>query len=146
MSRFWRVFARVEEMKHMRTRKIGLFGLVACVAFVATAAAQYGHPIKGQWSGDWGPNANTRNRVLLDLDWTGKAATGVIHAGEKAITLTRVTAEPVVPAYDAWTVRMEGPNGLAIDGKIVNLGSANRTMSGTWTEGGVKGTFNLTRN
>lgn len=132
----------------MRRRRISLLALVACLGLAATALAQFGHPIKGQWSGDWGPNAATRNRVLVDLDWNGKAATGVIHpsGNPTAITLTKITAEPVAPTYDAWTVRMEGPGGLIIDGKIINLGSYYRTMSGTWTQGGVKGDFKLTRN
>jgi hypothetical protein len=131
----------------MRTRTIGVLVFLVCLGFAATAVAQWGHPIKGQWSGDWGPNAQTRNRVLVDLNWDGKAATGVINPGSPgAVTLTRVTAEPVVPTYDAWTVRMEGPGGLVVEGKMVNLGAANRTMSGTWTQGGVKGDFTLTRN
>ena len=132
----------------MRRRRVALFGLVMCLGIAASALAQYGHPLKGAWSGDWGPNPTNRTRVLVDLNWDGKALTGVIHpsGGGAAITLTKATAEPVVPTYDAWTVHLEGPNGLVIDGKLVNLGSYYRTMSGTWTQGGVKGNFNLTRN
>ena len=33
----------------------------------------------------------------------------------------------------------------AIDGKIENLGLYNRSLVGTWTQGGVKGDFKLTR-
>jgi hypothetical protein len=40
---------------------------------------------------------------------------------------------------------MEG-NGVVIEGKLVNLGAYNRTISGTWTQGGQKGDFKLTRN
>jgi len=132
----------------MRRRKVALFGFVMCLGIAASALAQYGHPLKGAWSGDWGPNATNRTRVLVDLDWNGKALTGVIHpsGGAAAITLTKAMAEPVLPNYDAWTVHLEGPNGLVIDGKLVNLGSYYRTISGTWTQGGVKGNFNLTRN
>jgi hypothetical protein len=32
-----------------------------------------------------------------------------------------------------------------IDGKLANLGSYNRTLSGSWTSGGTKGDFKLTR-
>ena len=35
---------------------------------------------------------------------------------------------------------------IVIDGKVVNLGSYNRTMSGTWTQGGVKGRLQADRN
>jgi hypothetical protein len=127
----------------MRVRIPAFF---ACLALAATSFAQYGHPLKGTWSGDWGPNAATRHRVLLHLDWDGKAVTGSINPGAKdAVTLTKVTEGPVTPAYDAWSVRMEG-NGVVIEGKVVNLGSYERTMSGTWTQNGQKGDFTLTRN
>ena len=32
-----------------------------------------------------------------------------------------------------------------IDGKLSNLGSYNRTLTGTWTQGATKGDFKLTR-
>ena len=35
------------------------------------AVAQFGHPLKGQWSGEWGPKDNPK-RLLLDLHWDGK--------------------------------------------------------------------------
>jgi hypothetical protein len=130
----------------MRKRTGALLTVVALLAMAGSALAQYGHPLEGQWSGDWGPDAKTRNRVLIDLDWDGKAVNGAINPGsDAAIKLTRVVAEPVVPGFDAWTVRMEG-NGVVIEGKLVNLGAYNRTMTGTWTQNGKKGDFTLTRN
>jgi hypothetical protein len=130
----------------MRRRVAFPIGIVACLAFAAVATAQYGHPLKGTWSGDWGPNAATRHRVLLQLDWDGKMVTGALNPGAKdMIALTKVTDGPVLPTYDAWNVRMEG-QGVVIEGKVVNLGSYQRTMSGTWTQNGEKGDFRLTRN
>ena len=132
-------------------KTVALIGFLACLGVAATSLAQYGHPLKGQWSGDWGPNAATRNRVLIDLDWNGKAVTGTINPGSaNPVTLKNVVDGPVLPNYDAWTVRMEGAgkDGVAvvIEGKVVNLGAYDRTMSGTWTQGGQKGDFRLTRN
>ena len=110
--------------------------------------AQYGHPLKGSWSGDWGPNKDTRHRVLLELNWDGKAITGTINPGPNAVTLQRATVDPAT-----WAVHLEaeGKDGgravrYVIDGKIENLGAYNRTLSGTWTQGDVKGDFHLTRN
>jgi hypothetical protein len=34
---------------------------------------------------------------------------------------------------------------ISIDGKLDNIGSYNRTITGTWTEGTMKGDFKLTR-
>lgn len=138
--------------KHSRRWHPALAGLLALVSLgiAATALAQYGHPLKGSWSGDWGPDAKTRNRILLEINWDGKALTGAVNPGAAgAATFTKVMAEPVVPTYDAWTVRIEagGKEGpIVIDGKVINLGSYNRTMSGTWTQAGRKGDFKLTRN
>jgi hypothetical protein len=54
-----------------------------------------------------------------------------------------------------WTVHIEAErpskSGAApavhyvIDGKLAELGSYNRTLAGTWTNGSAKGTFKLTR-
>ena len=50
--------------------------VVVTLAVPFVAQAQFGHPLKGQWSGQWGP-ANSPNRLLLDLHWDGKEITGV---------------------------------------------------------------------
>ena len=123
--------------------------IVIITAMSIALVAQYGHPLKGSWSGDWGPNKETRNRVLLELNWDGKAITGTINPGPNAVTLQRATVDPAT-----WTVHLEaqgkdqGGRAVAyvIDGKIENLGAYNRILSGTWTQGGVKGDFHLTRN
>ena len=37
------------------------------------------------------------------------------------------------------------PVKIVVDGKLENIGSHNRTLTGTWTRGTIKGTFKLTR-
>ena len=52
-----------------------------------------------------------------------------------------------------WTVHIEAdgkdekgnPTKVVADGKLENIGSYNRTISGTWTQGTAKGTFRLKR-
>ena len=132
----------------MRTTPVPL-ACVLVLLTVATAAAQFGHPLKGSWSGDWGPNKETRNRVLLQLNWDGKAVTGTINPGPNAVALQRAALDP-----SNWAVHFEAEGkdqaGRAvryvIDGKLENLGSFNRVMTGTWTQGGTKGDFRLVRN
>ena len=34
---------------------------------------------------------------------------------------------------------------IAADGKLDNIGSYNRNITGTWMQGGVKGDFKITR-
>jgi hypothetical protein len=121
---------------------------LACLAFAATASAQFGHPLKGSWSGDWG-TGNNRQHVVLDLNWDGKAISGVINPGPNAVTLSTATLDPAT-----WMVHFVGdgkdasgaPVHIVIDGKIENLGAFQRFITGTWTQGAQKGAFKITRN
>jgi hypothetical protein len=118
--------------------------LALCVGFGVTAYAQFGHPLKGTWSGDWGPNKDNRSHVLLELNWDGKAITGTINPGPDAVPLQRATLDP-----SNWNVHFEADGKgvhYVIDGKLENIGSHYRVMSGTWTQGNTKGDFRLTRN
>lgn len=129
--------------------RLALAALLLTVPLGATAQAQYGHPLKGSWSGDWGVTKETRTRLLLDLNWDGKAITGAINPGPNAVPLQKASLDP-----SNWTVHFEAEGkdeaGRAvrylIDGKLENLGAYNRVLSGTWTQGGVKGDFRLVRN
>ena len=124
-----------------------VFSTVALVS--GTAFAQFGHPLKGSWSGDWGTSNTNRQHVVLNLNWDGKEISGVINPGPNAVPLTTATLDP-----STWMVHFEG-NGkdksgatvhYVIDGKIENLGAAQRVMTGTWMQGSEKGTFKVTRN
>lgn len=112
----------------------------ASVLAAGSAFAQFGHPLKGAWSGDWGPNQDQRTRVLLQMQWDGKAITGAINPGPNARPLTKASIDP-----QTWQVHLEARD-IVIDGKLDNLGSAHRVLSGTWTEAGRKGDFRLIRN
>jgi hypothetical protein len=121
------------------------------VVLPAVAAAQFGHPLKGQWSGQWGP-ANSSNRLLLDLHWDGKEITGTINPGPEAATIKSVSFDYTDPS--AWVVKMtaEGkdasgnPVPISVDGKLENIGAYTKLFHGTWTQAGKKGEFTVTRN
>jgi hypothetical protein len=123
--------------------------MLACLTLAATASAQFGHPLKGSWSGDWNVGNNSRQHVVLNLDWNGKAISGVINPGSNAVTLSTATLDPAT-----WTVHFVGdgkdasgaPVHIVIDGKVENLGAFQRFITGTWTQGSQKGTFKVTRN
>jgi len=124
-------------------------GLVAALAVALPASAQFGHPLKGTWSGDWGPNKQERKRVLLEINWDGKALTGAINPGPNAVTLQKATLDP-----SNWSVHLEAeskdgtgkPIRHVIDGKLENIGAYQRVITGTWTEGARKGDFKIIRN
>jgi hypothetical protein len=123
--------------------------VVAVLAVGANAFAQFGHPLKGSWSGDWGTSASNRQHVVLNLNWDGKEISGVINPGPTAVTLTTATLDP-----STWTVHFVGDGKdksgatvhYVIDGKVENLGAFQRFITGTWTQGSEKGTFKVTRN
>ena len=124
----------------MPVRLLRVLIVLASLAAPANATAQFGHPLKGSWSGDWGPDKDHRTRVLLQMQWDGKTITGAINPGANALPLTTATLDP-----DTWQVHLEA-RGVVIDGKLDNIGSARRVLSGVWTEGGRKGDFRLVRN
>jgi hypothetical protein len=115
---------------------------------MASAFAQEGHPLKGTWLGDWGPNKNDRNQITIVMDWDGKQVTGQINPGPGAIALKNATLDP-----KGWLVHFEAdaknaagqPVHYVVDGKIENLGLYNRTVTGTWSHDNVKGDFRIQR-
>jgi len=111
--------------------------------------AQEGHPLIGTWSGEWGPSAKVRNHVLVILEYKSTVISGVINPGETDEAPLRVATLDSTK----WTVHLEAdskdekgnPVKVTVDGKLDNIGSANRTLSGTWIRGNTKGDFKLTR-
>jgi hypothetical protein len=132
----------------MRSKTVLMVCLLASLMVVAHAFAQEGHPLKGTWLGEWGPNAKDRNQVTLVLDWDGKAITGVINPGPDAVKISKASLEP-----KGWIVRLEAdakdrsgkPLHYVMEGKIENLGLYNRSIVGTWSHDNVKGDFRLQR-
>ncbi len=110
------------------------FVLVVSSWFVS---AQEGHPLTGTWTGDVGPR-----HVTLALEWNGKEITGTINPGPDAAHISATRIDPAM-----WSIHLEadGKTHVAIDGGLANVGSASRTLTGTWTEGGVKTPITLTR-
>jgi hypothetical protein len=113
--------------------------------------AQFGHPLKGQWSGELTSRAQA-SRVLLNLEWDGKDITGEVNPGPDAAVVKSVTFD--YTNVMAWGVKLtaEGkdatgkPVTITLDGKLENLGAYRRYFHGTWTQGTQKGEFTLTRN
>ncbi len=132
----------------MRGKSV-LTGCLLAILMAATAArAQEGHPLTGSWHGNWGASGGPQHPVLLYMKWDSKNIVGTINPGPNATPLKVAKLDP-----SNWTVHFEAdgkdasgnPAHIVIDGKLDNLGSYNRTISGTWIEGGTKGEFKVTR-
>ena len=114
----------------------------------AWAFAQEGHPLVGTWSGDWGPTPTHRNQVTIVMNWDGKSITGIINPGPDVIAMKVATLDST-----KWAVHIEAdakdasgnPVHFVIDGKLDNILSYKRTLTGSWSHGTVKGDFKLTR-
>ena len=135
----------------MRSRLLQVLCIALALAVPSTVSAQFGHPMKGQWSGEWGPKGNP-SRVLLNLDWDGKEITGVINPGPNSATVKSVTFDYTDPTKWIVKISAEGkdasgkPVAISVDGTLENLGAYTKLFHGTWTQGGQKGDFTVTRN
>ena len=136
----------------MRSRTLRAWIIVAALVTVPMAAyAQFGHPLKGQWSGEAGAGNNT-TRLLLDIGWDGKQITGKINPGsDNEATITKATFD--YSKVTSWGVQLEAegkaagkPVQIRIDGTLENLGAYYRVFHGTWSQGGQKMPFTVTRN
>lgn len=102
----------------------------------------------GSWIGDWGTSPTQRNRVVIEMKWSGNTLAGTINPGARAIPFRVATVDP-----GDWSLHIEAdtknvqgrPVTYVIDGKLDNLGSYNRDISGTWTVGSTKGNFRIYR-
>jgi hypothetical protein len=118
-------------------------------AVLASASlAQEGHPLTGTWHGDWGAPGASRTRLVLFMRWESQNINGTINPGPRAMKMSAAMLDA-----DKWIVHIEGdgkdasgkPVHVTADGKLENIGSYNRTITGTWMQGDVKGDFKVTR-
>jgi hypothetical protein len=99
-------------------------------------------PVSATWTGDWGPSAQDRNPVTLELRWDSTNLTGTINPGEKAVQLSTGSFDPATGAIrmEADTQSFDGPVHYVIEGKV-----EGSTMTGTWRHERRQGDFRVTR-
>src|SRR5579871_804750 len=124
----------------MRTTMRSL--LLAALALALPALPQEGHPLSGTWHGEWHPAGGQTTRIVMFMKWDGKDITGIINPGPNSMPLKSAT-------FQGWMVHVEADTKdkvhVTMDGKMGQVGSYHRTISGTWTQGPAKGDFKLTR-
>jgi hypothetical protein len=128
---------------------VAVFALLATLA-IGPAGAQAGHPVKGSWSGYWGPSEAEKHRILMVLDWKDNEVVGTFNPGPNAVKVDKATLDVAT-----WTLTLEAqmptPSGgkarYVTTGKLENLGSwNNRRYSGTYEFGRERGTFMVALN
>jgi hypothetical protein len=108
--------------------RVLLMSLVLSVA--AMVQAQEGFPLDGTWRGQRQASTEAPATIVMVLEWDGKKVSGVIDPGPKSIQIAKAELIP-----DGWRVKVEA-HGISFTGVIGDLGAYDRTITGTWTEGG----------
>jgi hypothetical protein len=150
----------------MQRTRLRLVCLLACLAIAIPALAQFGHPLKGSWSGEWRQNASTEHRILLEFKWEGKYGvnpeggilTGTLNPGPNAAPMKNLKLTPpsggVAEADAPWVLHFEADTKdadgnnvkVVVDGFLENIGAYKRFITGSWQEGNKKGPFRVIAN
>ncbi len=125
-----------------RRRRVAAL-VLACPWIAATLAAQEGHPLTGAWYGEWGPEGD-RRQVTLVMSFDGTDVTGIMDPGPASAAV-----RALLDSTD-WTVRIEavrqdGTATYVAEGVIADVGSRNRSISGTWQVGDSVSSFTIRR-
>jgi hypothetical protein len=123
--------------------------LVKCTAVVLSlllavaVQSQEGFPLDGTWRGEWGPDGG-KSTVVIVMKWDGKNVNGMINPGPNVVRFSGPVLEP-----SDWTVHIEAQSRddqpIVIDAKLDDIGSYNRTLTGTWKQAGVDHPFKMAR-
>lgn len=108
------------------------------------AGAQEGYPLDGTWRGEWGQAGGEQTLAVVVMNWDGSTINGRINPGRNTINFTSASLNPA-----DWSVHIEAQTRegetIVIDGVLADLGSYHRSLTGTWTSGGVESQLVLTR-
>ncbi len=126
----------------MKLFKPVLFCLAALLPL--SLSAQEGYPLDGTWRGEWGQSGGEGTLAVVVMGWDGTTISGRINPGRNTINFTSATLNPV-----DWSVHIEAQTRegeiIVIEGVLADLGSYHRTLTGTWTSGGVENQLVLAR-
>ena len=113
--------------------RVLLMSLMLCAAVVGHA--QEGFPLDGTWRGQRVSGTDTPVTIVMVLDWDGKTISGLIDPGPKSIQIAKAELIP-----EGWQVEIEAHTkageAISFKGVIGKLGAYDRTITGTWMEGG----------
>jgi hypothetical protein len=109
---------------------------LSLVLLVAAAGhAQEGFPLDGTWRGQRQAGTEPSVTIVMVLQWDGKKVSGLIDPGPKAI---QIASAELIP--EGWQVKIDARTRagelISFTGVIGKLGAYDRTITGTWMEGG----------
>jgi len=105
--------------------------------------AQEGYPLNGTWRGQWAQGDEVMTAVVV-MDWDGTSINGRINPGRYMVRFDKASLDA-----SSWTVHIEATSKegqpIVIDGVLGDVGSYNRTLTGTWSLAGGSSPIVLTR-
>jgi hypothetical protein len=117
--------------------------VVFCLLLAVAARSQEGFPLDGTWRGAWGPEGSP-STVVIVMKWDGKNVNGMINPGPNVVRFSGPVLEP-----SDWSVRIEAQSAdgqpIVIDATLEDIGSYNRTLTGTWKQAGIDHPFSMAR-
>ncbi len=109
-----------------------------------TAMGQEGFPLDGTWRGEWGVPGGEQTMAVIVMNWDGEQISGRINPGRSMIFFEEASLDA-----ENWIVRFSSTSkegqAITFEGVLEDIGSYNRTISGTWTIAGVDNELVLTR-
>lgn len=118
--------------------------LILLSLFSSAAIAQEGYPLDGTWRGEWGQPGGEMTLAVVVMNWDGETISGRINPGRNMVFFEEASLDP-----ETWTVRFSATSKagepIVFEGVLENIGSYNRTITGTWTIAGEENPLTLTR-
>jgi hypothetical protein len=142
----------------MQSKFLRAICVLACFALAAPLFAQYGHPLKGTFSGDFWIQKGKETHITIEFNYDGDKdlVTGTLNPGPEGAPLQKLAVTPppldkVSEAMKPWAVNFEvdakDDTGKAVhyvvQGNLENIGAFNKHLGGVWTANGQKGEFKM---
>lgn len=121
-----------------------LFFILAASSWSVIAQAQEGFPLDGTWRGEWGQPGGEQTLAVVVMNWDGESINGRINPGRNMVMFRESSLDP-----ENWLFRFTATSktgeDISFEGVLEDIGSYNRTLTGTWTIAGVENPLVLTR-
>ena len=121
---------------------------IVVLAFLSVGASfsafsQEGYPLNGTWRGEWS-QGETMNTAVVVMEWDGASINGRINPGRNMLRFDQASLDTA-----GWKVHIEATSKegqpIIIDGVLEDIGSYNRTITGTWSLAGMSSPIKLVR-
>jgi len=128
----------------LETLRLVSYILLFSLLIPATAMSQEGFPLEGTWRGEWGVPGGEQTMAVIVMNWDGEQISGRINPGRNMIFFEEASLDAKNWIVRFSSISKEGQP-ITFEGVLEDIGSYNRTISGTWTIAGLDNELVLTR-